>query len=107
MTPRSRATVTGRIKEPQTLSSPVSRWEHRLLVAHQRNSVFSELRQRTSIEYTPIPINQSIRSNPNKFTKLPRNHSKTKVKLENQKRTNPKFPNDTCKRNQPRQKVHL
>src|SRR6218665_70241 len=45
MTPRSRATVTGRIKEPQTLSSPVSGWEHRLLVAHQRNSVFSELRQ--------------------------------------------------------------
>src|SRR6218665_3346692 len=45
MTPRSRATVTGRIKEPQTLSSPVSRWEHRLLVAHQRNFVFSELRQ--------------------------------------------------------------
>src|SRR6218665_295492 len=45
MTPRSRATVTGRIKEPQTLSSLVSRWGHRLLVAHQRNSVFSELRQ--------------------------------------------------------------
>src|SRR6218665_3963130 len=44
MTPRSRATVTGRIKEPQTLSSQVSRWGHRLLV-HQRNSVFSELRQ--------------------------------------------------------------
>src|SRR6218665_3421496 len=45
MTPRSRATVTGRIKEPQTLSSPVSRWGHRLLVVHQRNFVFSELRQ--------------------------------------------------------------
>src|SRR6218665_967292 len=45
MTPRSRATVTGRIKEPQTLSSPVSTWGHRLLVAHQRSSVFSELRQ--------------------------------------------------------------
>src|SRR6218665_3417714 len=45
MTPRSRTTFTGRIKKPQTLSSPVSRWEHRLLVAHQRSSVFSELRQ--------------------------------------------------------------
>src|SRR6218665_1296776 len=43
MPPRSRATVTGRIKEPQTLSFPVSRWGYRLLVAHQRNSIFSEL----------------------------------------------------------------
>src|SRR6218665_2463784 len=50
MTPRSRATVTGRIKEPQTLSSLVSRWGHRLLVAHQRNSVFSELRQSLNSE---------------------------------------------------------
>src|SRR6218665_515065 len=62
MTPRSRATVTGRIKEPQTLSSLVSRWGHRLLVAHRRNSVFSELRQslldriHSAIRSTPSSI---------------------------------------------------
>src|SRR6218665_231650 len=54
MTPRSRATVTGRIKEPRTLSSPVSRWGHRLLVAHQRNSVLSDLRQSKLINYVSI-----------------------------------------------------
>src|SRR6218665_1257500 len=35
--------VEGGIKAPQTLSSPVSRWIHRLRVAHHRKSVFSGL----------------------------------------------------------------
>src|SRR6218665_1202198 len=39
-TPRSRTEVEGRIKAPRTLSSPVSRWIHRLRVAHHRKSVF-------------------------------------------------------------------
>src|SRR6218665_4162269 len=62
MTPRSRTTVTGRIKEPKTLTSPVSRRGHRLPVAHRRNSVFSELRQslldriHSAIRSTPSSI---------------------------------------------------
>src|SRR6218665_3924595 len=42
-TPRSRTEVEGRTKAPQTLSSAVSRWIHRLRVAHHRKSVFSGL----------------------------------------------------------------
>src|SRR6218665_3569675 len=42
-TPRSCTEVEGRIKAPQTLSSPMSRWMHRLRVAHHRKSVFSGL----------------------------------------------------------------
>src|SRR6218665_3809742 len=42
-TPRSRTEVEGRIKAQLTLSSAVSRWIHRLRVAHHRKSVFSGL----------------------------------------------------------------
>src|SRR6218665_1294059 len=37
-TPRSRTEVEGRIKAPQTLSSPVSRWIHRRVVAKNKIS---------------------------------------------------------------------
>ena len=42
-TPRLRTEVDGRIGAPQTFSASVSRWRHRLLVAHHRKSVFSGL----------------------------------------------------------------
>src|SRR6218665_365738 len=54
-TPRSRTEV----KAPQTLSSPVSRWIHRLRVAHHRKSVFSGL-SRSLLEC----IHSAIRSTP-------------------------------------------
>src|SRR6218665_1194543 len=61
-TPRSCIEVEGRIKAPQTLSSPVSRWIHRLRVAHHRKSVFSGLscslleRIHSAIHSTPSSI---------------------------------------------------
>src|SRR6218665_1832228 len=58
-TPRSRTEVEGHIKAPQTLSSPVSRWIHRLRVAHHRKSVFSGL-SRSLLER----IHSAIRSTP-------------------------------------------
>src|SRR6218665_774122 len=42
-TPRLRTEVEGRIKAPKTFSSALSRWTHRLRVAHHRKSVFSGL----------------------------------------------------------------
>src|SRR6218665_3130328 len=58
-TPRSRTEVEARIKAPQTLSSPVSRWIHRLWVVHHRKSVFSGL-SRSLLER----IHSAIRSTP-------------------------------------------
>src|SRR6218665_2850401 len=58
-TPRSPTEVEGRIKAPQTLSSPVSRWIHRLRVAHHTKSVFSGL-SRSLLER----IHSAIRSTP-------------------------------------------
>src|SRR6218665_2561758 len=62
-TPRSRIEVEGRIKAPQTLSSPVSRWIHSLLVAHHRKSVFSGLSRSLleRIQSTTRSIPSSIR----------------------------------------------
>src|SRR6218665_2589093 len=41
MAPRSRTEVEGRSQNPQTLSSPVSRWILRMRVAHHRTFFFS------------------------------------------------------------------
>src|SRR6218665_1074950 len=64
-TPRSRTEVEDRIKAPQTLSSPVSRWIHHLRVAHQRKSVFSGL-SRSLLER----IHSAIRSTPSSIIRL-------------------------------------
>src|SRR6218665_2276132 len=58
-TPRSRTEFEGRTKAPQTLSSALSRWIHRLRVAHHRKSVFSGL-SRSRLER----IHSALRSTP-------------------------------------------
>src|SRR6218665_2997246 len=64
-TPRSRTEVEGRIKAPQTLSSAVSMWIHRLRVAQHRKSVFSGL-SRSRLER----IHSAIRSTPSSIRRL-------------------------------------